>query len=78
MVFLLQNTQNRDTVAVHLKLDELIRAMKNTHNELLKAEELSEEELATLLQRYEKLAKDVKEQVNKGKGDVGTPEIPNS
>src|SRR5437773_3721462 len=45
MVFLIQNTQNRDAKAVHLKLDELIRAIKNARNELVDLEDLSDEEL---------------------------------
>ena len=45
MVFLIQNTQNRDAKAVHLKLDELIRAIKDARNELVDLEDLSDEEL---------------------------------
>src|SRR5213079_3039164 len=48
MVFLIQNTQNRDAKAVHLKLDELIRAIKNARNELVDLEDLSDEELQRL------------------------------
>jgi len=48
MVFLIQNTQNRDAKAVHLKLDELIRAIKNARNELVDLEDLSDEELQKL------------------------------
>jgi low affinity Fe/Cu permease len=44
MVFLIQNTQNRDAKAVHLKLDELIRALKDARNELVDLEDLSDEE----------------------------------
>ncbi len=52
MVFLIQNTQNRDTMALHLKLDELIRSIQGAHNELLKIEELSDEDLKSLQDRY--------------------------
>lgn len=45
MVFLIQNTQNRDAKAIHLKLDELIRAVDKAHNTIIDAEELSEKEL---------------------------------
>jgi len=56
MVFLIQNTQNRDSEAMHLKLDELIRAVKGAHNALLDLEELDDEELERVRQDYEKLA----------------------
>ena len=48
MVFIIQNTQNRDAKAVHLKLDEIIRAIKGARNELVDLEELSDEELKKL------------------------------
>lgn len=75
MVFLIQNTQNRDTLAVHLKLDEILRAMKGAHNELLKIEELSDEDLEKLHKRYEALAHKVKEKLCHGDTDTGTPEL---
>ncbi len=56
MVFIIQNTQNREGAALQVKLDELIRADRNAHNSLLDLEELSEEELEEFRQRYEKLA----------------------
>ncbi len=56
MVFLIQNSQNRDSAAVQLKLDELIRAVAGARNELLDLEELDECDLNLLRQRYEKLA----------------------
>ena len=52
MVFLIQNTQNRDAKAKHLKLDELIRAIKNARNELVDLEELSDEELKKLEDQF--------------------------
>ena len=52
MVFLIQNTQNRDAKAVHLKLDELIRALKNARNELVDLENLSDEELQQLEEQF--------------------------
>src|SRR5207248_1585821 len=55
MVFVIQNTQNRDSEAMQLKLDELIRANKGCHNAVLDIEELSEEELDRLKQGYEEL-----------------------
>ena len=56
MVFLIQNTQNRDSEAMHLKLDELIRAMEQADNSLLDMEELGEAELDQRREVYEKLA----------------------
>ena len=57
MVFLIQNTQNRDAKAMHLKLDELIRAIKGARNKLVDLEELSEEELSRLETEFHRLHK---------------------
>ncbi|HSV63627.1 MAG TPA: low affinity iron permease family protein [Chthoniobacterales bacterium] len=57
MVFLIQNTQNRDAKAVHLKLDELIRALGPARNKLVDLEKLSDDELKTLESEFEKLRK---------------------
>jgi low affinity Fe/Cu permease len=57
MVFLIQNTQNRDAKAMHLKLDELIRAMKGARNKLVDLEELSDEELSKLEEQFQRLHK---------------------
>ena len=57
MVFLIQNTQNRDAKAVHLKLDELIRAVKGARNQLVDLESLSDEELKKLEQQFRRLRK---------------------
>ena len=57
MVFLIQNTQNRDTEAMHLKLDELIRATRGAHNRLMDLEEREEDELDELREQYENIAK---------------------
>jgi len=56
MVFLIQNTQNRDTEALQVKLDELIRAIDGADNSLLNLEELEEEQLDRIRSNYEKLA----------------------
>jgi len=56
MVFLVQSTQNRDSTAVHLKLDELIRAIENAQNQMLNLEDLDDEELAAIRQKYVKMA----------------------
>jgi low affinity Fe/Cu permease len=55
MVFLIQNTQNRDAIALHLKLDEIIRAMKGARNQLVDIEELSDEELEKLRREFRRL-----------------------
>jgi low affinity Fe/Cu permease len=57
MVFLIQNTQNRDAKAVHLKLDEMIRALKNARNELVDLEELSDEDLKKLEEQFQHIRK---------------------
>ena len=56
MVFLLQNTQNRDTIAIQLKLDELIRANQDARNVMLSLEDLTEEQLKHLKQTFQSLA----------------------
>jgi low affinity Fe/Cu permease len=58
MVFLIQNTQNRDAVAIHLKLDELIRALKGARNKLVDLEELSDEELEALKLEFHRLGEE--------------------
>jgi low affinity Fe/Cu permease len=60
MVFLIQNTQNRDTEALQLKLDELIYVIEKANNALLDLEELDEKELDTIRDGYEKLAQDAR------------------
>ena len=57
MVFLIQNTQNRDTKAVHLKLDELIYGVHGARNSLIDLEYLSDQELEVLQQQFERLRK---------------------
>jgi low affinity Fe/Cu permease len=75
MVFLIQNTQNRDTEAIQIKLDELIRAVEGAHNVLLDLEELEDEELAEMRGRYAKLAQGAREELRRGLKDTGTPEV---
>jgi low affinity Fe/Cu permease len=74
MVFLIQNTQNRDTEAIQVKLDELIRATKGAHNALLDLEELEEENLHTFRARYQALAQAARAQLGRGLEDTDTPE----
>jgi low affinity Fe/Cu permease len=58
MVFLIQNTQNRDAKAMHLKLDELIRAVKGARNQLVDLENLSDDELKSLETQFQRLRKE--------------------
>jgi low affinity Fe/Cu permease len=84
MVFLIQNTQNRDAKAAHLKLDEVIRALKGARNELIDLEKLADEEITSLEKQFERVRKRAErngnnpgrmrranraERASKGKGD---------
>ena len=55
VVFLIQNTQNRDARAIHLKLDEIIKSIDQAHNEMIDVEHLSDEELQKLAGKYQKV-----------------------
>ena len=55
VVFLIQNTQNRDARAIHLKLDEIIKSIDQAHNEMIDIEHLSDEELQKLADKYQKV-----------------------
>jgi low affinity Fe/Cu permease len=74
MVFLIQNTQNRDTEAIQVKLDELIRATQGAHNALLDLEELEEENLEAFRAKYQALARTARTELSQGQQDTGTPE----
>jgi low affinity Fe/Cu permease len=74
MVFLIQNTQNRDTQAIQLKLDELIRATKGAHNALLDLEELEEENLEAFRAKYQALAATARKTITEGGLDTDSPE----
>jgi low affinity Fe/Cu permease len=73
MVFLIQNTQNRDTAALHIKLDELIRVTKG-HNALMDLEELEEKELEEFRTKYAKLAAVAMKKIDRGGVDIDSPE----
>ena len=73
MVFLIQNTQNRDTAAIQIKLDELIRVTQG-HNALMDLEELEEEDLEAFRRKYEKMAAAARKKIGKGGDDVDSPE----
>lgn len=75
MVFLVQNTQNRDGAAVQLKLDELIRAVQGAHNAFLDLEELTEHDLNRIRERYTTLARQAREDMLRGMLDTGTPDV---
>jgi len=73
MVFLIQNTQNRDSEAMHIKLDELIRAIEGAHNALLNLEDLGERELDRIRADYTRLAEEAREMLLEKR--TGTPEV---
>jgi low affinity Fe/Cu permease len=75
MVFLIQNTQNRDAEAIQVKLDELIRAIEGAHNGLLDLEELEEEELDRIRAYYERLAECARADLRRGLRDTGVPDV---
>ena len=78
MVFMIQNTQNRDSEAMHLKLDELIRAVDGAHNALLDLEELTEGDLDRIKAGYTSLARRARQELHRGLTDTGHPEIAES
>jgi low affinity Fe/Cu permease len=67
IVFLIQNTQNRDAKAIHLKLDEVIRSIRKAHNEMIDIEKLSDEELEELAKHYERIRKECDERRSRRK-----------
>jgi len=75
MVFLIQSTQNRDAIAVQVKLDELLRVTAGAHNVLLDLEELDEVELERIREVYVKLAATARRGIDAGRSDEGVPEI---
>ena len=75
MVFLIQNQQNRDSEAIQIKLDELIRAMRGAHLALLDLEELEDADLHKIRADYERLATLAREDLRLGRRDVGTPDV---
>jgi low affinity Fe/Cu permease len=75
MVFLIQNTQNRDAEAIQVKLDELIRAIQGAHTALLDLEELEEEELDRIRANYGRIAERARADLRKGILDTGVPEV---
>ncbi len=74
MVFLIQNTQNRDTAAMQIKLDELIRVTRG-HNALMDLEELDEKELEAFRRKYEQMAARARQRRREGGDDTTSPEL---
>ena len=75
MVFLIQNTQNRDTEALQVKLDELIRVTEGAHTALLDLEELEDDVLDRIRADYMRLAKQARENLSRGIADTGRPAV---
>lgn len=75
MVFLIQNTQNRDTEALQIKLDELLRSVEHAHTVLLDLEELDDEELKLIREDYLELARKARDGLKRGKADTGVPRL---
>jgi low affinity Fe/Cu permease len=75
MVFIIQNTQNRDTEAIQLKLDELIRATQGAHNALLDLEHIDDEQFERYRRSYSRLAAAARRKLERGELDTDSPEI---
>jgi len=75
MVFLIQNTQNRDSEALQVKLDEIIRSIEGAHNALLDLEELEDKELDLIRVNYLNLAKKARAELRQGVSDTGHANI---
>jgi low affinity Fe/Cu permease len=75
MVFLIQNSQNRDTGAIQTKLDEIIRALEGAHNALLDLEELDEEDIEHIRRDYRNLAAKARKAIERGQKDTACVEV---
>lgn len=75
MVFLIQNMQNRDTKALQIKLDELIRVTEGAHTFLLDLEELNDDELRSIYEKYEEIAEKSRKLMRKGEDDTHKPDV---
>lgn len=75
MVFLIQNTQNRDSAAMQLKLDEVIRSTRGAHNAMMDLEKLSQKDLDKMQLLYRRLADQARREDTRGEAAIGTPMI---
>ena len=75
MVFLIQNTQNRDSQAIQVKLDELIRSIQGAHLALLDLEELDDEDFERICSDYRELARQARRDLRAGKSDTDVREV---
>jgi low affinity Fe/Cu permease len=78
MVFLIQNTQNRDSAAIQVKLDELIRSIDGAHLALLDLEELDDKDLDRICSDYRELAEQARKDLRAGKSDTDVREVGDS
>jgi low affinity Fe/Cu permease len=78
MVFLIQNTQNRDSEAIQVKLDELIRSTRGAHLALLDLEELDDKDLNRICNDYRQLAKEARKDLRNGKSDTDVRDVHSS
>jgi len=75
MVFLIQATQNRDSAAIQLKLDEIIRSLQGAHNAMLDLEELDEQDLLKMRENYLQLAERARLALQRGDTDTDVPDL---
>jgi low affinity Fe/Cu permease len=75
LVFLIQNSQNRDTRAIQIKVDELIRATQGAHTSLLDLEKLTDEEISEMSLKYELIAEESRKRLHLGMDDVHVPDV---
>jgi low affinity Fe/Cu permease len=75
MVFLIQNTQNRESRATQVKLDEIIRALEGAHNSLLNLEDMEDSELEQVHARYVALAEQAREALDRGELDTAVSDV---
>lgn len=78
MVFLIQNAQNRDSHALHLKLDEIIRSLRSANNKMIDIEKLSDQDLATLAKQYQKIRDECESRTSLEIADHGQKQTMNS